>query len=100
MARISGFAPDELAAFECRLVVWIGDGRLQRGTRKARELFSSALRYRQRQLGAQIAEKKKGRRRREFLAHEQERRGGREQDAGDPGAKARGVGGCANGAPT
>jgi len=28
MARIPGFAPDELAAFECHLVVWIGDGRL------------------------------------------------------------------------
>src|ERR1700730_19151399 len=85
MARISGSAPDKLASFEWRLVVWIGDRRLQRRigkAREARELFSSALRYRQRKLGAKIAEKKKCRRRREFLAHEQERRGGREQDAG------------------
>src|ERR1700687_896640 len=99
MARISGFAPDKLASFECRLVVWIGDGRLQRGTgkaREARELIFSALRYRQRQLGAEIAEEEEWRRRRKFLAHEQERRGGREQDAGDRGAQRARVGDLSN----
>src|ERR1700682_1467105 len=78
MARSSGFAPDKLASFECRLVVWIGDGRLQRGigkAREARELIFSALRYRQRQLGAEIAEEEEWPRRRKFLTHEQERRG-------------------------
>src|SRR6202158_116394 len=95
MARISGFAPDKLASFECRFVVWIGDGRLQRGigkAREARELIFSAWRYRQRQLGAEIAEKEEWRRRRKFLTHEQERRGGREQHAGDRGAQSARVG--------
>src|SRR5207253_5366019 len=94
-ASVAGFAPVELALFECRLAVWIGDRRLQRGigkAREARELFSSALRNRQRQLRAKIAEKKKWRRRREFLAHKQERRGRRKQDAGDRGAQRERVG--------
>src|SRR6202171_272658 len=99
MARSSGFAPDKLASFECRFVVWIGDGRLQRGigkAREARELIFSALPYRQRQLGAEIAEEEEWRRRRKFLAHEQERRGGRKQDAGDRSAQRARVGDVSN----
>src|SRR5437773_2437215 len=65
VARIVGFAPDQLASFECRLVIWIGDRRLRRGIGKAREAserLSSALCDRQRKLGAEIAEEEEWRR--------------------------------------
>src|ERR1700687_3688283 len=77
MAGIVGFAPDQLASFECRRAVGIRDRCLQRGigeAREASELFSSSLCDRQRQLGTEIAEEEEWRRCREFLAHEQERR--------------------------